>query len=126
MTPRREGHEYSADFDSGEFYIVTNKDAENFKVVRAPASDPSEKNWKDFIPYNPDIKISDIGYAEDATERTTSAMWLDNGKPAVQLDLRRASGENTIKVTEAVKQKLKGVTQALPKGVTLTLISDDS
>ncbi|HEV3214759.1 MAG TPA: efflux RND transporter permease subunit [Vicinamibacterales bacterium] len=72
------------------------------------------------------IRISDVGYAEDATERTTSAMFLDNGKPAVQIDLRRASGENTIKVTEAVKAKLKSIEQALPKGATLTLISDDS
>jgi HAE1 family hydrophobic/amphiphilic exporter-1 len=72
------------------------------------------------------IRISDVGYAEDATERTTSAMFLDDGKPAVQIDLRRASGENTIKVTEAVKEKLKSIEQALPKGATLTLISDDS
>ena len=65
ITPRREGHEYSADFDSGEFYITTNKDAENFKVVRAPLSDPSEANWKDFVPYNPAIKIDDISFLKD-------------------------------------------------------------
>src|SRR5207237_3513459 len=35
-------------------------------------------------------------------------------------------GENTIKVTEAIKQKLGTIQQALPKGVTLTLIRDDS
>ena len=62
LSPRREGHEYSADFDNGEFYIVTNKDAENFKVVRAPANDPNEKNWVDFIPHNPAIKVDDINF----------------------------------------------------------------
>ena len=65
ITPRREGHEYSADFDQGEFYIVTNKDAENFKVVRAPLADPSEKNWTDFIPANPAVKIEDISFFKD-------------------------------------------------------------
>ncbi|MFN6963810.1 MAG: S9 family peptidase [Pyrinomonadaceae bacterium] len=65
ITPRREGHEYSADFDQGEFYIVTNKDAENFKVVRAPMSDPSEKNWTDFIPYDPAVKVEDISFFKD-------------------------------------------------------------
>jgi len=66
ISPRREGHEYSADYDSGEFYIVTNKDgAENFKVMKAPASDPSEKNWTDFIPYNANVKIDDIGFFKD-------------------------------------------------------------
>lgn len=62
ISPRRENHEYSATFDSGEFYILTNKDAENFKVVRAPANDPVEKNWTDFIPHNPAVKIDDISF----------------------------------------------------------------
>lgn len=62
LSPRREGHEYSADFDNGEFYIRTNKDAENFKVMRASAADPAEANWKDYIPYNPEVKIEGIDF----------------------------------------------------------------
>lgn len=65
IAPRREGHEYTADFDNGEFYFVTNKNAENFKVMRAPLSDPNESNWKDFIPYDPDIKIEGISFFKD-------------------------------------------------------------
>ena len=65
ISKRREGHEYAADFNNGEFYIVTNKDAENFKVARAPLSDPSEKNWVDFIPHNPAVKIEDIDFFKD-------------------------------------------------------------
>src|SRR5258706_2407544 len=62
ITPRREGHQYSADFDNGAFYIVTNKDAENFKVVKAPANDPSEKNWLDFVPYNPKVHVEAVSF----------------------------------------------------------------
>ena len=65
ISKRREGHEYAADFNNGEFYILTNKDAENFKVVRAPANDPSEKNWVDFIPHKPAVKIEDIDFFKD-------------------------------------------------------------
>lgn len=65
LTPRREGHEHSVDFDNGEFYITTNKDAENFKVMRAPASDPSEKNWKDFIAHNPAVKVDGVSFFKD-------------------------------------------------------------
>ncbi len=65
IVPRREGHEYAADFNNGEFYITTNKDAENFKVVRAPMSDPSEKNWTDFVPHTPAIKIEGIEFFKD-------------------------------------------------------------
>ncbi len=67
------------------------------------------------------VRISDIGYAEDSTARVLSSLFMADGSPAVQLDIRRASGENTIKVTEAVKQKLNGVRQTLPRGVTLTI-----
>ena len=65
LTPRRENHEYSATFDSGEFFITTNKDAENFKVVRAPADDPGEKNWKDYIQHNPAVKLENISFFKD-------------------------------------------------------------
>jgi hydrophobic/amphiphilic exporter-1 (mainly G- bacteria), HAE1 family len=72
------------------------------------------------------IRVSDIGYAEDTTEEPQTAQFLGDGSPAIQLDIRRASGENTIKVTEAVKAKLKSIQAALPKGVTMALTNDDS
>ncbi|MCS6874191.1 MAG: S9 family peptidase [Acidobacteriota bacterium] len=65
LAPRREGHEYRADFNNGQFFIITNKDAENFKVVRAPLNAPSEENWVDFIPHNPKVKIENIDFFKD-------------------------------------------------------------
>ncbi len=65
LSPRREDHEYYATFDMGEFYVITNKDAENFKVVRAPANDPSESNWKDFIAHRPAVKVDNITFFKD-------------------------------------------------------------
>ncbi|NNF00968.1 MAG: S9 family peptidase [Pyrinomonadaceae bacterium] len=62
---RAEGHEYSADYYEGDFYIVTNFEAENFRVVRAPLSDPGIDNWTDFIAHNPQIKIEDIDFYKD-------------------------------------------------------------
>jgi len=61
FSPRREGHQYSLNFDQGEFFVVTNKDgAENFKVMKVSASNPAEKNWKDYIPYDPKVHIDGI------------------------------------------------------------------
>jgi oligopeptidase B len=62
VLPREKDHEYAVDHYDGEFYITTNKKAENFRIVRAPVADPSEKNWKDFIVHNPAIKIEDINF----------------------------------------------------------------
>ena len=62
LLPRENGHEYSADFDDGKFYITTNKGAKNFRVVVAPVNDPSEKNWKEFIAANPKVKVQNLSF----------------------------------------------------------------
>ena len=31
-------------------------------MVRAPVSDPSEKNWKEFVPHQPAVKVDDISF----------------------------------------------------------------
>ncbi|MBK6723246.1 MAG: hypothetical protein IPG58_08195 [Acidobacteria bacterium] len=50
IAPRRENHEYNVTFDMGEFYILTNKDAENFKVVRAPPMTQPRRTGKILFP----------------------------------------------------------------------------
>ncbi len=60
VAPREDGHEYDVNYYEGQFYITTNKNAQNFRVVTAPVSDPSEKNWKSFIDHNPKIKIDGL------------------------------------------------------------------
>jgi oligopeptidase B len=62
VLPRQEKHEYEVDHYDGQFYITTNKDATNFRVVTAPVGDPSEKNWKTFIAHNPAIKIDNLHF----------------------------------------------------------------
>ena len=59
---REPNHEYDLDHYNGEFYIVTNRDAKNFRVVTAPIADPSEKNWKPFIDHNPAVKIDGLTF----------------------------------------------------------------
>ena len=71
------------------------------------------------------IRVSDLGYAEDATERPTQAVWL-GGTQAVILDIKRAMGENTVAVIEGVRAKLASVQRALPHAVRLTVTRDDS
>lgn len=65
VVPREKDHEYIVDHYNGEFYITTNKKAENFRIVKAPVADPSEKNWKDFVPANAAVKIDDIDFFKD-------------------------------------------------------------
>ena len=60
VAPRQADHEYDIDHRNGLFYIRTNKAAKNFRVVTAPVSDPSEKNWKEFVAHRPAVKIDGV------------------------------------------------------------------
>ena len=71
------------------------------------------------------IRIADIGRAEDAFERPTSAVWLGED-PAVMIDIRRAMGENTVAVVEGVRGALARIERTLPPGIDVTIIRDDS
>ncbi|MEM7633082.1 MAG: S9 family peptidase [Pseudomonadota bacterium] len=57
---REPGHEYSVDEAHGVLYILTNSgDAEDFRIVTAPVSDPARKNWQDLVPHTPATLILD-------------------------------------------------------------------
>lgn len=99
ISARREGHEYAADFNNGEFFILTNKDAENFKVVRAAASDPSEAGWRDFIPHKPAVKIEDISFFKNHAVVSE----LENGLEYLRvLDLSKKGAGRRIQTPESV------------------------
>lgn len=99
LAPRREGHEYSADFNNGEFFIRTNKDAENFKVMRVGQEDPSEANWKDYIKHNPAVKIEGIDFFKDFAVVSE----LENGLEYLRvMDMRTRRAPMRIPTDESV------------------------
>ena len=57
LTPRRDGMEYFAAHHEGFFYIVTNHEAENFKLVKAPVEAPEVEHWEEVIPHRDDALI---------------------------------------------------------------------
>jgi oligopeptidase B len=65
IVPRQADHEYDVDHRGDLFYIRTNKGAKNFRVVTAPVSDPSEKNWQEFVAHRPAVKIEDLNLFAD-------------------------------------------------------------
>ena len=71
------------------------------------------------------VRVSDVGYAEDTSERPTQSVFLGD-QPSVMLDVKRATGENTISVIEGVKAKLAQVRKSIPPGVALTVTRDNS
>ncbi|HZY10057.1 MAG TPA: S9 family peptidase [Bacteroidota bacterium] len=60
IIPREKEHEYSVNHHSNHFYIVTNKNATNFRLVKAPVADPQEKNWIEVLPHRNDVTLEGI------------------------------------------------------------------
>jgi oligopeptidase B len=54
---RTKGHRYDVDHRNGELFITTDKDAKNFRVVRAPLTDPSPKNWVEIVKHDPNVMV---------------------------------------------------------------------
>jgi HAE1 family hydrophobic/amphiphilic exporter-1 len=72
------------------------------------------------------VKISDIGYTADESEEQRSSARL-NGQPAVTLIVAKQSGQNTVQVAEAVKERLKELEPVLQKrGVRTQIVGDQS
>ena len=65
VLPREKGHKYDLEHREGLFYIRTNKGAKNFRVVTAPVLDPSPGNWKEFVPYKPDVLLENLEIFKD-------------------------------------------------------------
>jgi hydrophobe/amphiphile efflux-1 (HAE1) family protein len=71
------------------------------------------------------IRIADIGRVEDGQAREESYAEYD-GDPTVVLSVKKQSGKNTVAVVDTVLAKLDEVRRALPKGVSLDVVYDNS
>jgi len=58
--PRTPGMEYDVDHHSDYFYIVTNDQATNFKLVKTLVAFPSQENWQTVIPHQEDVLLIGI------------------------------------------------------------------
>src|SRR5688572_19437020 len=71
------------------------------------------------------VKLSDVGYAEDGAEEPRTEARL-NGQPAVTLVISKQSGQNTVAIADAVKERLREVEKTLPAGFKTQVVGDQS
>lgn len=60
VEPRKQGVEYYPDHNGDSFYIRTNDTGRNFRLVTAPITDPSAKNWHEVMAQNADVMLDEI------------------------------------------------------------------
>ncbi len=62
---RRQGVEYGVEHHGGAFLLLTNDEAENFRVVATPADDPSRQNWSELIPHRAEVRLEGLDVFAD-------------------------------------------------------------
>lgn len=98
FSPRERGLEYAIDHYGNRFYIVTNLDAQNFRLMETPETRTSKSNWKEKIAHRKDTLLQSIEIFNDylvlneranantlmriIDQKTGSKHYLDFGEPA--------------------------------------------
>src|SRR5919199_2450055 len=63
--PRQSGMEYKVEHHGDSFYILTNEEAINFKLMKTPVASPSKQNWVSVIPHREDVMLSSVNAFAD-------------------------------------------------------------
>ncbi|MDM7916926.1 MAG: efflux RND transporter permease subunit [Candidatus Eisenbacteria bacterium] len=71
------------------------------------------------------VRLGDVARVVDSAEEARTAA-LVNGKPAIGIDLRKVSGANTVEVADGVKEEVERTRAALPEGMQLSIVRDNS
>jgi oligopeptidase B len=63
--PRQENLQYSIEHFNDKFYVLTDWDAPNFRLMETPETKTSKEYWKEVIPHRKDVYISNMVVFKD-------------------------------------------------------------
>jgi oligopeptidase B len=75
IDPRRPEHQYYVQDQGDQFFIRTNDEAKNFRLMTAPITDPARNNWTEVIPHRKEVKLEGI----DAFQNFLTIYERENG-----------------------------------------------
>ena len=91
--PRERGHEYHVDHYGDHFYVRTNHQAKNFRLMKTPVGVTGREHWKEVIPHRDDVLLEDFELFRDhlvVMERKLGLVQMQvrpwSGAPAHYLD----------------------------------------
>ena len=70
-------------------------------------------------------RVADVATVEDGAEDLASYA-SEDGKATVVLSIRKQSGQNTVAVVDAIRERLATIEKSLPPGSQLTVVRDNS
>lgn len=65
FAPRRRDHEYHVDHYGDSFYIRTNLDARNFRLMKTPLARTAVSDWREVVPHRADVLLEDVEIFKD-------------------------------------------------------------
>ncbi|RPH96445.1 MAG: S9 family peptidase, partial [Calditrichaeota bacterium] len=65
FNPRERNHEYTIEHYAERFYVVTNWEAKNFRLMETPVDQTASRYWKQVIPHRDDVLLEDIEVFKD-------------------------------------------------------------
>ena len=65
LEPREGDHEYGVDHVGEHFYILSNLEARNFRLLRTSTETPGRASWEEVIPHRPDVLLEDFEVFRD-------------------------------------------------------------
>ncbi|MGE5085590.1 MAG: S9 family peptidase, partial [Bacillota bacterium] len=102
FTPREKGHEYTVTDGGDKFYIITNKNAKNFKLMTTELNHTDIKYWKELIPHRADV------YLQDATVFKNHIALDERRNGLTEIQLTDRSGKNPFYIPFADQSFLAG------------------
>lgn len=60
LISRRQGVEIDVDHHGDAFYVLTNREAVNFKLMKVPQDIPAERNWQEVVAHRQDVQLEAI------------------------------------------------------------------
>jgi oligopeptidase B len=64
VQPREPNHEYAVEHHDDRFFIVTNAQARNFRLMEAPTAACGKESWREVIPHRQEVKLDGVAAFE--------------------------------------------------------------
>jgi oligopeptidase B len=96
MEPRKQDIEYYPDHNGNFFYIRVNDTGRNFRLVKAPVSDPRSQNWQEVVPLRAAVMLDDI----DFFKSYYISYEHENGLPQIRVTDLESGGSRRIDFPE--------------------------